>query len=160
MSATTLSAAAANTSNSRKAKPKAKPKKNASGPGKAKSRAPKSTRSKASPKTPTKKTPPKATRKASPKAKAKRRPARAVNSKPIPKNVARIWTACFVYANAAGTANIAIRRIRANDEEKAREIALKTPPGEEFMLTIVPESDEQFLGQVRLKAISSAENRV
>ena len=72
---------------------------------------------------------------------------------------ARYWTACFVYAAASGTAKIAIRRIRASDEEKAREVALKFPPGEEFMLTIAPESDEQFLGQVRLKAISAAQNR-
>ena len=82
-----------------------------------------------------------------------------MKSKPLSKQGARIWTAYFVYAGTAGTANIAIRRIRARDGEKAREVALKAPPGEEFMLTIMPESDEQFLGQVRLKAISAAENR-
>lgn len=69
----------------------------------------------------------------------------------------RHWTACFVYPSATPeTADIAIRRIRARDEERAREIALKSPPGEEFILTITPESDEQFLGQVRLKARSAA----
>ena len=70
----------------------------------------------------------------------------------------RIWTACYVYAGVDGTASMTIRKVRACDGEKAREFALKTPPGEEFVLTMVPESDEQFLGQVRLKAISAAEN--
>ena len=70
----------------------------------------------------------------------------------------RIWTACYVYAGVDGTAGMTIRKVRAWDGEKAREFALKTPPGEEFVLTMVPESDEQFLGQVRLKAISAAEN--
>ena len=101
---------------------------------------------------------PKATRNAAPKAKATRRPAAAVRSKAASGQGVRIWSACYVYAGIGGIVSMAIRQIRAGDREKAREIALKTPPGEEFMLTIVPESDEQFLGQVRLKAMSAAEN--
>ncbi len=100
---------------------------------------------------------PKATRKTAPKAKAARRSA-AVKPKVEPGRDGRIWTACYVYAGVGGIVTMAIRKIRAGDGEKAREIALKTPPGEEFMLTMVPQSDEQFLGQVRLKAKASAEN--
>ena len=89
---------------------------------------------------------------------AAKRMARTVESKAAPQQGARIWTACYVYAGVGGTAGMTIRKVRACDGGKAREIALKSPPGEEFMLTIVPESDEQILGQVRLKAISAAEN--
>ena len=89
---------------------------------------------------------------------AAKRTARAVKSKAAPQQGARIWTACYIYAGVDGTASMTIRKVRACDGERAREIALKSPPGEEFVLTMVPESDEQFLGQVRLKAISAAEN--
>jgi len=152
MSAANLSTASADASISSKAKPKGKSKGTASNQAK-------SARTKAPAKSQTKKIQPKATKKVAPKTKATRRPAPVTKLKPLSKTKARIWTACFVYANAARTANIAIRRIRARDDEKAKEIALKAPPGEEFMLTIVPESDEQFLGQVRLKALTTAENR-
>lgn len=99
----------------------------------------------------------KAAGKSARKPKAARRPA-AVKSKAECGRDGRIWTACYVYAGVGGTVTMAIRQIRAGDGEKAREIALKIPPGEEFMLTMVPQSDEQFLGQVRLKAMASEEN--
>lgn len=164
MSALSLSAAATDTTLSPKAKPK---RKTASRPATAGSKAPKTTKP-TGPKTPagsqTKKSSPKPARKALSKAKVskakvKRRPAPAVKSKTAPQQVVRNWTAYFVYAGATGSAKVAILRIRARNGERAREVALKAPPGEEFMLTIMPESDEQFLGQVRLKAISAAENR-
>jgi hypothetical protein len=170
MSAQSLSVMATDATDSRRAKPKVKRKPKAKSKpvgtaptlAKAKSRAPKagkSTRAKAPAKSQIKKPMAKASRKAPAKAKPTRRPAAAVKSKPLSKQAPRNWTAYFVYADATGNAKVAILRIRARNGEKAREIALKAPPGEEFMLTIMPESDEQFLGQVRLKAISAAENR-
>ncbi|MGY9005490.1 MAG: hypothetical protein ACKVJQ_05255 [Alphaproteobacteria bacterium] len=47
------------------------------------------------------------------------------------------------------------KTIRAASMDAARQLALKLAPGEEFMLSMHAESDEQFLGQVRLTAMSS-----
>ncbi|MDX1482921.1 MAG: hypothetical protein R3229_00450 [Alphaproteobacteria bacterium] len=48
-----------------------------------------------------------------------------------------------------------VRQVRALDASRARRIAVNAAPEGEFMLTLVPESDEQFLGQVRLRALAA-----
>lgn len=106
------------------------------------------------------KTKAKSAKKSPRKSKTTARSVAAVKPNPVIRQRAGCWIASFVYANAAGAAAVAIRRIRARDEEQARELALKAPPGEEFMLSIIPESDEQFLGQVRLKAQAAAKKKV
>ena len=65
------------------------------------------------------------------------------------------WIACYVYQAGDGKAGVLTKTIRAASMDAARQLALKLAPGEEFMLSMHAESDEQFLGQVRLTAMSS-----
>ncbi len=132
--------AATDASKSPQVKPKAKGA--AKRKARAKSRPPKAAkprlaRSKGAAQRQRQETRPKAAGNAAPKAKAARRPA-AAKSKAECGRDGRIWMACYVYAGVGGTVTMVIRQIRAGDGEKAREIALKIPPSEEFMLTMVP----------------------
>ena len=68
----------------------------------------------------------------------------------------QIWTAQFIYADAAGEAQVLLMTIEAQSVDAARNFAAAHPPAEEFMVSIHPCSDEQFLGQVRLKALEAA----
>jgi hypothetical protein len=68
----------------------------------------------------------------------------------------QIWTAQFIYADAAGEAQVSLMTIEAQSVDAARNFAAAHPPAEEFMVSIHPCSDEQFLGQVRLKALEAA----
>lgn len=66
-----------------------------------------------------------------------------------------IWVAQYVYAGPDGGTHLAVKRIRARSRDDARTVAERAAPGEEYLLTLVPESDDQFLGHVRLKAMAA-----
>lgn len=70
-----------------------------------------------------------------------------------------VWIAQYVYAGPGGETRLAVRRICARGRDNARAVALKAAPGEEFLLTVVPESDDQFLGLVRLRALAARDGR-
>jgi len=71
----------------------------------------------------------------------------------------RIWVAQYLYPGPGGEGRLAVRKIRAKDRESAEAVALRAAPWEEFVLTLVPESDDQFLGQVRHRALAAKARR-
>ena len=95
----------------------------------------------------------------------KRRVARKVSgvpvakAKPAPKSgEPQVWTAQFIYAGTDGSARMSLMTITAPSAEAARAVAAAHAPAKEFMVTVHPRSDEQFLGQVRMKAMSAVRN--
>lgn len=84
---------------------------------------------------------------------AKRPPA----SQPV-KAKRRKWVANYVYADGDGKAGIAVKVITAASKDDARAIAEANAPGDEFVLTLHPQSDEQMLGQVRHQALAAAQD--
>ena len=71
----------------------------------------------------------------------------------------RFWVAQYLYPRPDGGARLVVRRIRAMDREAAESVALKGAPADEFSLTLVPESEAQFLGQVRHRALVAKTRR-
>lgn len=69
------------------------------------------------------------------------------------------WVAQYLYPGPDGETRLVVRKIRAKDRESAEAVALKGAPAEEFALTLVPESDDQFLGQVRHRALAAKARR-
>ncbi len=69
------------------------------------------------------------------------------------------WIAQFIYAAPDGGARLSLMTIKAATANEARAIAAAHPPAEEFMVTVYPRSDEQFLDQVRLKALIAVGKR-
>lgn len=70
----------------------------------------------------------------------------------------KTWLAYYVYPTPSGGAATAERTVRANDEAEARDRAAKMAPAEEFVLTLSPISDDQFLGTVRQRASRLSED--
>ncbi len=66
-----------------------------------------------------------------------------------PKLRKKTWIAHYIYAHADGTARTRTRKINANDYETAVQFAAGNSPAEEFVVSVYPESDEQYLGMVR-----------
>jgi hypothetical protein len=62
------------------------------------------------------------------------------------------WIAHFIYEDPEGRAKTYILTIEATDMESARATALPQAPSENFILDILPQSEEQFLSQVRQQA--------
>lgn len=106
----------------------------------------------------------KTTRKAPARKKSSKRKITAQpTAKPVPEKTkspavhgSKIWTAQFIYADAAGETQVSLMTIEAQSAEDARNFAAAHAPADEFMVSIHPCSDEQFLGQVRLKALEAA----
>ncbi len=69
------------------------------------------------------------------------------------------WIAQYLYPGPDGETRLVVRKIRAKDRESAEAVALKGAPAQEFCLTLVPESDDQFLGQVRHRALAAKARR-
>lgn len=69
------------------------------------------------------------------------------------------WVAQYLFPGPDGETRLVVRKIRAKDRESAEAVALKAAPAEEFALTLVPESDDQFLGQVRHRALAAKARR-
>lgn len=79
-------------------------------------------------------------------------------AKPVakPASAVETWTAQFVYADADGSARVSLMTIEAKSLDAARDYAAAHAPAGEFMLSLHPRSDEQFLGQVRHRALAAA----
>lgn len=71
--------------------------------------------------------------------------------------VERYWIASFIVPTESGGTTVVTRRIKAPDAETARAFAAETPPDPEFILTLHPETDEQYLNQVGQEAARRAE---
>jgi len=69
------------------------------------------------------------------------------------------WVAQYLYPGPDGETRLVVRKIRAKDRVSAEAVALKGAPAEEFSLTLVSESDDQFLGQVRHRALPAKARR-
>lgn len=63
------------------------------------------------------------------------------------------WIAHYIYAHADGTARTRTRKISADDYDTAVRVAAGDSPAEEFVVSVYPESDEQYLGMVRVAAM-------
>lgn len=63
------------------------------------------------------------------------------------------WIVQFVYDGGEGKTQISHPKITVADKEEARELAAKVAPSGEYVFSIHSESDEQFLGAVRHKAM-------
>lgn len=105
----------------------------------------------------TRKAPVRSRAKASLSGKPKAVPSAAPAAKETAMPVApQVWTAQFVYACADGSNRISLLTINADSADAARAIAVAHAPAKEFMVSILPRSEEQFLGQVRFKALAVA----
>lgn len=62
------------------------------------------------------------------------------------------WIIEYVYQGEGGKTAVSFSKISAPNEEIARNMAVKRAPFEEFMVTIHPQSDEQYLGSVERQA--------
>ncbi|MDV7340307.1 hypothetical protein RYZ26_11930 [Terasakiella sp. A23] len=62
------------------------------------------------------------------------------------------WVVQYVYATEKGENGVSIVHIAAEDEAAAKEIAQQKAMAEEYIFTIHPQSDEQFLGSVKHQA--------
>ncbi len=61
----------------------------------------------------------------------------------------KTWIAHYIYAHADGSARTRTRKISASDYDTAVQFAAGNSPAEEFVVSVYPESDEQYLGMVR-----------
>lgn len=64
----------------------------------------------------------------------------------------RNWVVQYIFADDAGKAKLSIITVTAPSYEAAKAYAVRHAPGKEFILSLHPESGEQYLGQVRHKA--------
>ncbi len=65
----------------------------------------------------------------------------------------RTWIAHYIFASGDGSARTRTRKIQAADYDAAVQFAANDSPGEEFVVSVYPESDDQYLGLVRGAAI-------
>jgi len=61
----------------------------------------------------------------------------------------KTWIAHYIYAAGDGSARTRTSKIRAVDYDTALRYAANDSPAEEFVVSVYPESDEQYLGLVR-----------
>jgi len=61
----------------------------------------------------------------------------------------KTWIAHYIYASGDGSARTRVRMIKATDYETAVQLAANDSPAEEFVVSVYPESDDQYLGLVR-----------
>ena len=61
----------------------------------------------------------------------------------------KTWIAHYIYASDDGSARTRVRKITANDYDTAVQLAANDSPAEEFVVSVYPESDDQYLGLVR-----------
>ncbi len=66
----------------------------------------------------------------------------------------RTWNVQYVFQDDAGKTKLSIVTVTASSYEAAKAYAVEHAPGKEFILSLHPESGEQFLGQVRHKALA------
>lgn len=61
----------------------------------------------------------------------------------------KTWMAHYIYAADDGSARTRVRKIQATDYDTAVQLAANDSPAEEFVVSVYPESDDQYLGLVR-----------
>lgn len=61
----------------------------------------------------------------------------------------KTWIAHYIYAADDGSARTRTRKIRAADYEAAVQFAAGESPAREFVVSVYPESDDQYLDLVR-----------
>lgn len=61
----------------------------------------------------------------------------------------KTWIAHYIYASDGGFARTRVRKIMADDYDTAVQLAANDSPTEEFVVSVYPESDDQYLGLVR-----------
>ncbi|TDI60045.1 MAG: hypothetical protein E2O94_02295 [Alphaproteobacteria bacterium] len=66
----------------------------------------------------------------------------------------RNWMVQYVFQDDAGKTMLSIITVTAPSYEAAKAYAVEHAPGKEFILSLHPDSGEQFLGQVRHKALA------
>ncbi len=66
----------------------------------------------------------------------------------------RNWIVQYVFQDDTGKTRLSIITVTAPSHEAAKAYAVEHAPGKEFILSLHPESGEQFLGQVRHKALA------
>ncbi len=62
------------------------------------------------------------------------------------------WVVQYVYQTDKDENGISILHVQAETLEEAKEIAVQKAAAEEYIFTVHPQSDEQFLGNVRHQA--------
>ena len=62
------------------------------------------------------------------------------------------WVVQYVFKGSGGETSISVSRVFAATEKEAREFAARIAPFEEFVLSVHPESEDQFLGTVKQQA--------
>ena len=70
------------------------------------------------------------------------------------------WVVQYVYATESSQQGLSISYIEAETYEDARVIAIEQAGAEEFIFTIHPQSEDQFLGTVKHHANMIAGNGV
>jgi len=63
------------------------------------------------------------------------------------------WIIQYVFEDAKGKTRVSLGETAAETKEEALELAAKAAPVKEFLVSVHPQSDEQFLGAVRRKAM-------
>lgn len=61
----------------------------------------------------------------------------------------KTWIAHYIFASEDGSARTRTRKIKAVDYDAAVQFAASDSPAEEFVVSVYPESDDQYLGLVR-----------
>ena len=61
----------------------------------------------------------------------------------------KTWIAHYIYAADDGSARTRTQKIQAVDYDTALQFAANDSPAEEFVVSVYPESEEQYLGLVR-----------
>jgi len=63
------------------------------------------------------------------------------------------WTAHYIYQDEDGNTRSMTTQLTADDHDQAMKIAAKSPPGNEFVVSVYPLSDDQILDGVRMDAL-------
>ncbi len=71
----------------------------------------------------------------------------------------KTWVANYIYEGPDGQARTDMRLVTAYTEEEAHEFAVQYPPAAEFVVSLHPQTDDQFLGSVRQNAARIKELR-
>ncbi len=74
----------------------------------------------------------------------------------VPK---KTWIANYIYKDADGATRTDMRLVTAFTEDEAQEFAAQYPPAEEFVVSLHPQTEDQFLGSVRQNAAKLKELR-
>ena len=71
----------------------------------------------------------------------------------------KTWIANYIYKDADGAARTDMRLVTADTEKEAHDFAAQYPPAEEFVVSLHPQTEDQFLGSVRQSAAKLKELR-